>query len=126
MKEDKLFVYGTLMRGMESPCGEALAKGSELLGRGSVQGRLYQVDPAYPGALESKDPSERISGELLKLRDPEKALAALDEYEGPEYSRRVTEVLLESGVVAKAWVYFYERPVEEGKAIPGGDYRRRG
>ncbi len=117
MGVSKLFVYGTLMRGFASPPGRRLEAGSELLGRGSIQAKLYQVDPAYPGAVASERAEDEAPGELLLLKEPEATLAELDEYEGGEYARRLAEVRLEDGSSATAWAYFYERPVDPASEI---------
>jgi hypothetical protein len=46
------------------------------------------------------DGDERVEGELHRLREPERTLEALDDYEGEEYERVVVDV---EG--SPAWIY---------------------
>ena len=73
-----------------------------------------------------------IAGELAE-KSPGDAVKILGEYEGyfplrtkkSLFVRTVTPVILEDGGETKAWVYFYNGPVDEDNLIPGGDYRGR-
>jgi gamma-glutamylcyclotransferase (GGCT)/AIG2-like uncharacterized protein YtfP len=124
-----LLVYGTLMRGLGEDWQHQL--GARFIRRGSIKARLYDL-AGYPGAVGSGS-DERVKGELYRLTSPERALAALDDYE--EYLpskplrslfvREVLPVTLEGGGEKKAWVYLYNREVPESRVIPSGDYRRR-
>lgn len=123
-----LFVYGTLRQGFDLDWRREL--GARFCGRGRVSGKLYDLGE-YPGAipLDINSPHE-VAGELYELSDPQRAMEKLDEYEGflpvqPERSlfvRKVAPVVLEDRTRRDAWVYFYNRQVDETRLIPGGDY----
>lgn len=124
-----LFVYGTLMRGglRQDLMAEA---GVRLLAEGTIQGRLYDLGQ-YPGAKPSTNSDDLVRGEVHRLIDPARALAILDRYEGcfpglparSEFVRGVVRVTLNEGGQRPAWAYFYNRPVDESRRIPSGDYR---
>jgi len=69
MISDRLFVYGTLMRGFEHPMAQLLSRSAELIGEARCQGRLYLVKH-YPGLLLSDDPADVVFGDLYRLRAP--------------------------------------------------------
>ena len=126
-----LFVYGTLMQGFDSLENWQSRVQAEFVGRGKIQGRLYDLG-RYPGAIRAAS-EHLVRGEVYKLRNPANALDILDEYEGffplhPERSsfvRAVTSVVMDDGREKEAWVYFYNGPVDESKLIAGGDYRSK-
>lgn len=125
-----LFVYGTLMKGLRQDW--QVKVGARLAGHGSIAGRLYDLGD-YPGAVWSMDGRGQVLGELYELHNPDIAIAILDEYEEffpaqPEKSlfvRKVVPVTMENGTQKEAWVYFYNRKVDEADWIPGGNYRDR-
>lgn len=114
---DRLFTYGTLMRGFRL---HRLVSGrAEFLARGQVRGRIIDLG-SYPGAVP--DPAATIRGEVYRVVDP--ALwAVLDSAEGPQYHRRVVTVRSEDGRELAASIYWYIGPLDRGVPIPGGDYR---
>src|SRR5438309_8776532 len=73
-----LFVYGTLMNGMEAS-DLLLKQGARLLGRAAIPGRLYDLGE-YPAARPAENAGETILGELYELKRPEK-ITQIDEYE---------------------------------------------
>ena len=124
-----LFVYGTLMKGFGEGWQDLV--GAELVGQGSIGGRLYDLGD-YPGATpDGGESRQRVRGELYRLSDPELAMRILDGYEEflplqPEESlfvRTLVPVTLETDRREDAWVYFYNRAADEAKLIPSGDYR---
>jgi gamma-glutamylcyclotransferase (GGCT)/AIG2-like uncharacterized protein YtfP len=126
---DRVFVYGTLMRGFDHPMSKLLSAGAEFLGEASCRGRLYMV-AHYPGLLLSNDADDIVFGELYRMRQPTDLLATLDDYEsvGPGYApptlylRESLPVTLGDGTVSEAWTYIYNRPVEESKRIVSGRF----
>ena len=52
---DRVFVYGTLMRGVAHPMAELLSRSADFLGEARCQGRLYMI-AHYPGLIQSDDP----------------------------------------------------------------------
>ena len=69
MTSDRLFVYGTLMRGFDHPMAQLLSRSAEFIGEARCQGRLYLVKH-YPGLVLSDDPADVVFGELYRLRQP--------------------------------------------------------
>jgi len=118
MTSDRLFVYGTLMRGFNHPMARLLSANADFLGEASCRGRLYRVKH-YPGLVLSDDPSDIVFGELYRLRARDDLLAEFDMYEAcgegfPEptqYIRQTLEVALADGSSGEAWTYLYNWPV---------------
>src|SRR3979411_1581684 len=81
MMQDRLFVYGTLMRGFDHPMAKLLSRSADFVGEARCQGRLYLVNDCtearcqgrlylvnhYPGLVLSDDPDEVVFGELYQL-----------------------------------------------------------
>jgi gamma-glutamylcyclotransferase (GGCT)/AIG2-like uncharacterized protein YtfP len=117
----RLFVYGTLRKGHAPPeIADAVAQ-LEPLGKGVARGQLYDLG-AYPGAVFESGPNAApIEGEVYAVPD-ERALRALDTYEGyipddPEESlflRLQIEVrMAATGDTAVCWAYQYNQPIRE-------------
>jgi gamma-glutamylcyclotransferase (GGCT)/AIG2-like uncharacterized protein YtfP len=118
MTSDLLFVYGTLMRGYSHPMARLLSSNADFLGPASCRGRLYKVKH-YPGLVLTDDESERVFGELYRLRAVDDLLRAFDMYEAcgegfPEptqYVRQMLPVTLAEGTARDAWTYIYNWPL---------------
>jgi gamma-glutamylcyclotransferase (GGCT)/AIG2-like uncharacterized protein YtfP len=116
-----LFVYGTLRSALPNEFARLLAEHEILLGPARIQGRLYHLG-RFPGLVLSDAAGEWVIGELYRFRDGSSTLAALDRYEGPDFTREAAAALLETGERLPAWVYVYNRPVPEQSRILSGDY----
>ena len=129
---DRLFVYGTLMRGFDHPMSQHLSRSAEFLGEAHCRGRLYLVKH-YPGLVLSDAPGDVVHGELLRMPRPQELLATFDDYEGcgpgfaqpTAYLRRVLPVAPVGGAASDAWTYVYNWPVEETKRIASGRFLQR-
>ncbi|MFK4510332.1 gamma-glutamylcyclotransferase [Bradyrhizobium daqingense] len=129
MITDRLFVYGTLMRGFDHPMARLLASHADFLGEASCRGRLFLIKH-YPGLLLSDAPSEIVHGELFHMRLADELLRELDMYEAcgegfpepTEYLRRLIDVTLADGTVGKAWTYIYNWPVTDLPIIESGRF----
>ena len=129
MTPDRLFVYGTLMRGFDHPMARLLAAHADFVGEATCRGRLFLIKH-YPGLLLSDSPTDRVHGELFRLRAPDELLAEFDMYEAcgegfpepTEYLRQLIEVRLADGATAKAWTYVYNWPVAELPHIGSGRF----
>jgi len=129
MISDRLFVYGTLMRGYVHPMAKLLSANADFLGEASCRGRLYRVKH-YPGLVLSDDVGEIVHGELYRLRDPEAMLREFDMYEAcgegfPEptqYVRQMLQVALADGSASEAWTYIYNWPVTNLTLIESGRF----
>jgi len=130
--QDRLFVYGTLMRGFDHPMAKLLSRSAEFIGEARCRGRLYLVKH-YPGLVLSDDAEDVVFGELVRLRAPDELLATLDEYEGcgpgvvppAQYVRQVLAMTLDDGTVSEAWTYIYNWPVAKLKRIVSGRFLER-
>jgi gamma-glutamylcyclotransferase (GGCT)/AIG2-like uncharacterized protein YtfP len=120
---DLLFVYGTLRRGSRNKFARLLQSQAEFAGNARIPGRLLDLG-RFPGAIATDQTGETVFGEIYRLEDPEKLLATLDEYEGPEFERVMVKAQLNSGRKRKAWVYLY-RGKRTGPLIASGDWLRR-
>jgi gamma-glutamylcyclotransferase (GGCT)/AIG2-like uncharacterized protein YtfP len=129
MMSDRLFVYGTLMRGFDHPMAKLLSRSAEFLGEARCQGRLHLVKH-YPGLVLSDDPGEVVFGELYRLRAPKQLLREFDMYEAcgegfvepTEYVRQMLPVTGDDGVVGEAWTYLYNWPMAGLPRIASGRF----
>jgi gamma-glutamylcyclotransferase (GGCT)/AIG2-like uncharacterized protein YtfP len=132
MNSDRLFVYGTLMRGFDHPMAQLLSRSAEFIGEARCQGRLYQVKH-YPGLVLSDAADDVVFGEVFRLRAPEELLREFDMYEAcgenfPEptqYVRQMLPVTLEDGAASEAWTYIYNWPVAHLTRIASGRFLER-
>jgi gamma-glutamylcyclotransferase (GGCT)/AIG2-like uncharacterized protein YtfP len=92
-----------------------LADQTEFIGSANVRGRLYDFG-GYPGA-RPEDGS--ITGEIFQLDANGNVLAALDEYEGPEYER--ARIVVNN---IDCWIYWYVGATP-GRLISSGDWLNR-
>ena len=129
MISDRLFVYGTLMRGFDHPMAKLLSRSADFLGQARCQGRLYLIKH-YPGLVLSDNPAEIVSGELYRLRDRDALLGEFDMYEAcgegfpapTEYLRQMLQVTLADGTPGEAWTYVYNWPVTGLPHIASGKF----
>jgi len=117
---DTLFAYGTLRGEFDNPYTRLLREKGQSLGRATVRGSLFFVGghDRYPGYRT--EPDGIVVGELWRLHDPEATLAALDDYEGPEYSR--VAVSLADDPKNKVWIYLYIFDLPADRRIVTGDF----
>lgn len=126
---DRLFVYGTLMRGYDHPMARLLSDNADYLGAATMPGRLYQVRH-YPGLIEASAASDRVFGDLFRLHRPAELLLRLDDYEGcgegvdPPYRREIARVTLADRAAEQleAFVYIYNWDVAQLRHIPSGRF----
>jgi len=129
MISDRLFVYGTLMRGFDHPMARLLSSNADFLGQARCRGRLYLVKQ-YPGLVLSDDPADVVFGELYRLRACDEMLHEFDMYEAcgdsfpppTEYLRQMLSVTLADGSTSGAWTYIYNWPVTNLPRIESGKF----
>ena len=132
MISDRLFVYGTLMRGYDHPMAKLLAANADFLGQVTCRGRLYLVRH-YPGLVTSDDPADIVHGELFRLRERDALLREFDMYEAcgegfaepTEYVRRMLSVTHADGTASEAWTYLYNWPVAKLPRVVSGRFLER-
>ncbi len=125
---DKLFVYGSLMGGIQSPIAKYLKGNSAFLGEGQVNGLLLDIGH-YPGLVYKTDSEQKVIGHVFELNDAAEMLPHLDHYEcvGPafeepnQYRRELIKVDL-NGQLMDCWAYLYNLPIEGIKIIESGNY----
>ena len=69
MKTDKLFVYGSLMGGIQSPIATYLKLNATFLGEGLVKGLLLDIGH-YPGLIYDRANSKQVVGHVFQLKKP--------------------------------------------------------
>jgi gamma-glutamylcyclotransferase (GGCT)/AIG2-like uncharacterized protein YtfP len=129
MISDRLFVYGTLMRGFDHPMAQLLSRSADFLGQARCQGRLYLIRH-YPGLVLSDDPAEIVYGELFRLRARDELLGEFDMYEAcgagfappTEYIRQMLPLTLDDGTATEAWTYVYNWDVAKLPRIASGRF----
>lgn len=128
-----LFVYGTLMSGMENPFSATLQKSANYVGSASVHGLLFDYNEEYPCAVCSIYKKDLIYGELYKLSQPNSVLLELDAYEDCHYDEPGKSLYIRCIVpIVKhneakqiyAWMYFWNQPIVSLREISHGDYRK--
>ena len=132
MMQDRLFVYGTLMRGFDHPMAQLLSRSADFIGEARCQGRLYLVKH-YPGLVLSDDPNDVVFGELYRLYQPRELLREFDMYEAcgegfvepTEYVRRLLTVTRDGQTPDETWTYVYNWPVARLPRIASGRFMAR-
>jgi gamma-glutamylcyclotransferase (GGCT)/AIG2-like uncharacterized protein YtfP len=132
MISDRLFVYGTLMRGFDHPMARMLSANAGFAGEARCRGQLYLVKH-YPGLVLSDDPTDTVFGELFRLRQPVEMLREFDMYEAcgegfaepTQYIRRMLPLTLDGGDASEAWTYLYNWPVAHLPRIASGRFMGR-
>ena len=119
--KELLFVYGTLRRGafrdgQPSYFAQRLEAEADWLGPARVPGKLYQVNPEYPGLAPPEQETDWVHGEVWQFADRE-LWQALDNYEGEEYLRSPTVAVMASEEMRPVWVYLYASKITTAMAI---------
>ena len=126
---DRLFVYGTLMRGFDHTMAKLLAANADFLGDATCRGKLYLVRH-YPGLVLSDNTGDIVHGELFRLRARDELLREFDMYEAcgegfkqpTEYVRETLRVSLADGSASEAWTYVYNWPITKLPRIASGRF----
>jgi gamma-glutamylcyclotransferase (GGCT)/AIG2-like uncharacterized protein YtfP len=129
MMQDRLFVYGTLMRGFDHPMAQLLSRSADFIGAARCQGRLYLVKH-YPGLVPSDEAADVVFGELHRLLQPGQLLRQFDIYEAcgegfaepTEYIRQMLPVTRDGRPAEHAWTYVYNWPVARLPRIASGRF----
>jgi gamma-glutamylcyclotransferase (GGCT)/AIG2-like uncharacterized protein YtfP len=117
-----LFVYGTLKSAFRNRYARRLRREALMAGPATMRGRLYRIC-WYPGMRPPVDSEDLVSGEIFRLRQPGRLLAALDEYEGRHlYTRELHAATLANGRRLRCWVYMYRVALTESRRMPSGEW----
>ena len=130
---DYLFVYGTLMSGMNNSFAKKLTQSASCLGQAFAHGLLFDYRQEYPCAVASIIRSDKIQGEIYQMTEADTLLSDLDIYEDcrrkePDRSlfiRCVVPVVsARNKKEIQAWMYFWNDSLDSLKEIPHGNYRK--
>lgn len=123
-----IFVYGTLMKKCKpNKWSKFLRDNAEYIGEAEVAGELYKID-FYPGLIKG---SGKVFGELFELKNPNKTLPILDDYEDFNdsnisdslYTRELCNVrLTHNDLVVEAWAYYFNGVVSEKSKYSSGRF----
>jgi gamma-glutamylcyclotransferase (GGCT)/AIG2-like uncharacterized protein YtfP len=124
-----IFVYGTLMRGMDNH--HLVETYAENITPGSLTGELYHLAYGYPALSAGYSP---VWGEIIALANMSEALSVIDDLEGylgpgqhdNLYSRVVRRARRADGETVNVYVYLWARPEqlsEIGQQVAGGCWR---
>ena len=124
----RLFVYGTLRRGLRLHYHMARL-GASFEMEAKVAGELFDLG-SYPGARPALGKGNWVLGELFLLRHAEHDLQHLDRVEDinpatperSEFVRAVAEVVLPDDTRKSAWIYWLSEQAQVGRPIACGDY----
>ncbi len=125
----KIFVYGSLRSGFQSPAYNYISKYFTLVGNATAKGLLLDMGD-YPVAIPTNE-DKFIVGELYNITNIEAfdfAIAQLDDYEGLNteegeasfYKRSVEEIYI-NNTTEKAWVYWFTGNVANKQIVDSGD-----
>lgn len=127
-KINKVFVYGTLMKGFWNYKRYLEGRISRIT-PGRTHGLLYHLPEGYPALLEG---NSIVEGEIMEPVD-ENLLKSLDRLEGYSkwsnnnlYIREVRNILTEDGEEVSCWIYIYtaERYAKKnGIPVPSGNWK---
>ena len=125
---DLIFVYGTLLQGIQSNVAQYFHTNASFLSEGLMAGELYDLG-IYPGAVYQKDNSEKVYGHIFQLKNPTTVLQVLDQYEGcpperpqpTEYVRQLVPIFSKNKE-KECWVYVYNFPTDKKEKIESGNY----
>jgi len=128
-REELLFVYGSLRRGLNHPLHQVLSAHAEFVADAACPGQLFDLG-LYPGAVFEPRAGDSIQGEIYRLTDAATVLAALDAYEEctpafaqpHEFERIRVSVRAAGGGECLAWAYAFRADLDFANPIAGGDY----
>lgn len=130
-----LLVYGSLMPELlDAPFGrpqrQRLAAESTVIGGATVAGTLYDLGEHPAMLTPPAEQGDAIHGTLLRLFDPARTFAWLDEFEDVDPSGVETEsgyireqmTVARDGQAQEAWVYIMRRVPPGSHRIPTGKW----
>jgi len=125
---DMIFVYGTLLQGIQSNVAQYFHANATFISEGSMSGELFDLG-MYPGPVYDEACASQVYGHIFKLKNPTINLQVLDQYEGcpperpqpTEYIRKQVSVFFKSEK-KDCWVYVYNLPTAKKKRIESGNY----
>lgn len=130
-KEDYIMIYGTLMQGYKGYEELSLDEYLTKVGTCTLSGKLYDLED-YPGLIlqsdldsVASDQLQSVEGEIYRV-DNESIFGKMDEFERYDPngdSLYVRQMVRLDDPPLDAWVYVYNRSVEDATVIESGDWR---
>lgn len=130
-EEDYIMIYGTLMQGYKGYEELSLDKYLTKVGTCTLSGKLYDLED-YPGLIlqsdldsVASDQLQSVEGEIYRV-DNESIFGKMDEFERYDPngdSLYVRQMVRLDDPPLDAWVYVYNRSVEDATVIESGDWR---
>lgn len=126
MKNEYLFLYGTLMGKFPgNPLHHELLLSGEYLEETTVSGSLYLID-SYPGYIPVG--TGQVHGELWTIHRADYLFPILDSYEdvnleqpsSGEYRRELVPVRTTQNTRVEAWIYIYQGSLEDKIKLESG------
>lgn len=129
LKDDHLFVYGTLMSTERMSLTESRFRfGVAKVGEDAINGQLYDLG-SFPGVqlpegvLPEFDPDKPyVVGEVYQIKG-HGVVGEIDNYEG--YPSLYNRMQVPTANGRRAWVYVFNGRVDPGRLIASGDWRAR-
>jgi gamma-glutamylcyclotransferase (GGCT)/AIG2-like uncharacterized protein YtfP len=121
---DLLFIYGSLLPGLEAPPMAGIVRRMTLVCEATVRGRLFDFGP-FPGVLLDES-ADVVKGRIVRV--PPDCWSRLDRYESCPlddsvdglYRRIKTTAVREDGSGIECWVYVYNQDVSRATLVECG------
>jgi gamma-glutamylcyclotransferase (GGCT)/AIG2-like uncharacterized protein YtfP len=100
-----------------------------LVAKGYVLGMLYNVS-WFPGVVLNNFTTNKVYGTLFKIEAVDTVFDVLDAYEGVDktnaykslFVRQLVKVHADDHQCYTAWIYIYNKAVDDLELIPSGDF----
>ncbi|BCD67584.1 gamma-glutamylcyclotransferase [Nitratiruptor sp. YY09-18] len=106
----KLFVYGTLKRGL---CNHHYLQGAKFFGEATTTKAYPLIAPRiwYPYLIDAPGYGKKVKGELYKITPRIlQQIDLLEEYPY-YYNRKIIDIVDTQGRLHRAWCYFYNEDI---------------
>ncbi|MBL4677239.1 MAG: gamma-glutamylcyclotransferase [Mucilaginibacter sp.] len=122
-----LFVYGTLLQA-DNDFAIYMRSNCKFTSFGTTTGLLYDLGE-YPGLVKTSQSNQLVYGSIYQMQNPSEVLKQLDFYEGvgpdeeqPNLYRRGLAQINTQNEIVEAWIYIYNRSINDAILISEGDY----
>ena len=130
MISDRLFVYGTLMRGFDHPMAQLLSRSADFLGEATLPRPALSGQALSGAGAVGRSPTTSCSANSIACATRDALLGEFDMYEAcgegfpepTEYLRQMLPVTLDDGTASEAWTYVYNWPVTGLPRIASGGF----
>jgi gamma-glutamylcyclotransferase (GGCT)/AIG2-like uncharacterized protein YtfP len=121
---DRLFIYGSLLSGMEPPAMSDVVRRMKFVCNATIRGKLYDFGP-FPGVLLD-EAAGVVKGRIVEV--PGDCWDRLDRYEAcplPDsldglFRRIKTTARRDDGRPIDCWIYVYNQDISRAKLVETG------